>query len=53
MIEADEAQAPLDPPDGYQWVTPGQLTAVLEHGHDVTMEARTLVASLNLGAVRT
>ncbi|WP_344954841.1 NDP-hexose 2,3-dehydratase family protein [Actinomadura miaoliensis] len=52
VVEADETQAPLDPPPGYQWVTPGQLTWLLRHGHYVTMEARTLMAGLNLGSVR-
>ncbi|MGV4929393.1 NDP-hexose 2,3-dehydratase family protein [Streptomyces sp. BHT-5-2] len=47
VIEADESQAPLDPPPGYQWVTPGQLTSLVRHGHYLNVQARTLLACLN------
>lgn len=47
IVEADEEQAPLDPPAGYCWVTPGQLTSLVRHGHYVNVQARTLLACLN------
>ncbi|MFH9240399.1 NDP-hexose 2,3-dehydratase family protein [Streptomyces anulatus] len=46
VVEADESQAPLDPPPGYQWVTPGQLTSLVRHGHYLNVQARTLLACL-------
>ncbi|NEE17572.1 NDP-hexose 2,3-dehydratase, partial [Streptomyces sp. SID7499] len=46
VVEADETQAPLDPPPGYQWVTPGQLTSLVRHGHYLNVQARTLLACL-------
>nr|AEM44231.1 NDP-hexose 2,3-dehydratase [uncultured bacterium] len=46
LVEADEAQAPLDPPPGFQWVTPAQLRALVQHGHYVNVQARTLLACL-------
>ncbi|MGW1147116.1 NDP-hexose 2,3-dehydratase family protein [Streptomyces sp. NPDC002454] len=52
LIEADEEQAPLDPPAGFQWVTPAQLTSLVRHGHYVNVQARTLLACLNATAVR-
>ncbi|MFF8608921.1 NDP-hexose 2,3-dehydratase family protein [Streptomyces sp. NPDC015346] len=51
FVEADESQAPLDPPPGFQWVTPGQLNALAGHAHYVNVQARTLLACLNAGAV--
>ncbi|GAA2457928.1 NDP-hexose 2,3-dehydratase family protein [Streptomyces mauvecolor] len=47
VIEADEAEAPVVPPAGYQWVTVSQLTALIKHGHYVNVQARTLLACLN------
>ncbi|WP_328646754.1 NDP-hexose 2,3-dehydratase family protein [Amycolatopsis sp. NBC_00348] len=52
IVEADEAQAPLEPPEGYQWVTPNQLSSLMRHGHYVNIQARTLLAAINTGAVR-
>ncbi|MFM9593813.1 NDP-hexose 2,3-dehydratase family protein [Streptomyces scabiei] len=46
VVEADETQAPLDPPPGYQWVTPAQLTTLVRHGHYLNVQARTLLACL-------
>ncbi|WP_399931218.1 NDP-hexose 2,3-dehydratase family protein [Streptomyces kanamyceticus] len=46
VVEADESQAPLDPPPGYQWATPGQLTSLVRHGHYLNVQARTLLACL-------
>ncbi|AXG76602.1 NDP-hexose 2,3-dehydratase family protein [Streptomyces paludis] len=45
--------AALDPPPGYTWVTPAQLTALTRHGHYLNVEARTLLACLNAVATRT
>ncbi|MFD7506312.1 NDP-hexose 2,3-dehydratase family protein [Streptomyces sp. NPDC059850] len=53
LVEADEEQAPLTPPAGFQWVTPAQLTALVQHGHYVNVQARTLLACLNATAVHT
>lgn len=52
VVEADEDEdeAPLSPPPGYRWVTPGQLRALVRHGHYLNVQARTLLACLNTGA---
>jgi len=47
VVEADEDQAPLDPPPGFQWVSHGQLSALARHSHYVNVQARTLLACLN------
>lgn len=52
FVEADEAQAPLDPPTGFRWATPGQLNNLAQHGHYLNVQARTLLACLNAGTVR-
>ncbi|UMP01390.1 NDP-hexose 2,3-dehydratase family protein [Amycolatopsis sp. EV170708-02-1] len=44
VVEAGET---VDPPPGYAWVTPAQLTALTRHGHYVNVEARTLLACIN------
>ncbi|MFF2924213.1 NDP-hexose 2,3-dehydratase family protein [Streptomyces celluloflavus] len=44
LVEATEEEAPLDPPPGYVWVTPGQLSALVRHEHYVNVQARTLIA---------
>ncbi|CAL9618856.1 dTDP-4-dehydro-6-deoxy-alpha-D-glucopyranose 2,3-dehydratase [Streptomyces sp. enrichment culture] len=48
----DDPRVPLDPPPGYRWVTPGQLTSLVRHGHYVNVQARTLLACLNATAGR-
>lgn len=52
FVEPGEAQAPLNPPAGYRWVTTGQLNSLAGHGHYVNVQARTLLACVNSGAVR-
>ncbi|MFZ4295215.1 NDP-hexose 2,3-dehydratase family protein [Streptomyces cellulosae] len=52
LVDADDTDAPLDPPAGYRWVTPGQLTSLVRHGHYVNVQARTLLACLNATADR-
>jgi oxidase EvaA len=47
LVEADETHPPLDPPPGYAWVTPAQLTSLVQHGHYLNVQARTLLACLN------
>ncbi|MBY8886434.1 NDP-hexose 2,3-dehydratase family protein [Streptomyces sp. PTM05] len=42
-----EPGAELDPPEGFRWVTPGQLASLVRHGHYVNVQARTLLACLN------
>lgn len=51
VIEADESEAPLCPPPGYMWVTPGQLGSLAGHGHYVNVQARTLLACFNTRAM--
>ncbi|MBA6437033.1 NDP-hexose 2,3-dehydratase family protein [Streptomyces sp. GMR22] len=50
IVEADEEQAPLEPPSGYRWVTPAQLSTLTRHAHYVNVQARTLLACLHSGA---
>ncbi|MEV0000360.1 NDP-hexose 2,3-dehydratase family protein [Streptomyces sp. NPDC050848] len=52
FVDADEETAATDPPPGYHWVTPGQLTSLVRHGHYVNVQARTLLSLLNSGCVR-
>ncbi|MFJ3978010.1 NDP-hexose 2,3-dehydratase family protein [Streptomyces sp. NPDC090021] len=52
LVDADESAAPLPPPPGYTWATPGQLTALTRHGHYLNVEARTLLACLHAVAAR-
>ncbi|MEW1584832.1 NDP-hexose 2,3-dehydratase family protein [Micromonospora vinacea] len=49
VVESDAA--PADPPPGYRWLTPGQLTELLRHGHYVNVQARTLLSAITTGAV--
>ncbi|MFJ9109816.1 NDP-hexose 2,3-dehydratase family protein [Streptomyces sp. NPDC102283] len=45
VVDTDEV--PPDPPRGYRWVTPEQLSALAGHRHYVNVQARTLLACLN------
>ncbi|MFE1818652.1 NDP-hexose 2,3-dehydratase family protein [Streptomyces anulatus] len=47
----DDSALPTPPPD-HLWITPGQLGALTGRGHQVTVQARTLLAVLNSGAAR-
>jgi oxidase EvaA len=47
VLDANEEQAPTEPPPGYAWVTRGQLTSLVRHNHYVNVQARTLLACLN------
>lgn len=49
VVETDAA--PADPPAGYRWVTPAQLNALVRSGRYVNVQARTLLAVLNSGAL--
>lgn len=51
VIEADETEAPLRPPAGYVWVTPGQLSRLANHGQYLNVQTRTLLACLNTRAI--
>jgi oxidase EvaA len=42
---------PFEPPADYHWVTHGQLNTLVQHGHYLNVEARTLLAALNALAV--
>jgi oxidase EvaA len=48
-VEADET---VDPPPGYAWATPAQLTTLTRHGHYVNVEARTLLACIYAATVQ-
>jgi dTDP-4-dehydro-6-deoxy-alpha-D-glucopyranose 2,3-dehydratase len=50
IVQADPSQVPTEPPPGYLWVTPAQLSSLLRHGHYVNVQARTLLAAINSGA---
>ena len=50
VVLASDA-APADPPPGYRWLTPGQLTELLRHGYYVNVQARTLLSAVTTGAV--
>ncbi|GAA3233915.1 NDP-hexose 2,3-dehydratase family protein [Dactylosporangium siamense] len=52
VVEADEHEAPTEPPAGYRWVTPGQLASLARYSRYVNVQARTLLAVINTGAVR-
>lgn len=51
IVEASGTEAPPVPPPSYRWVTPGQLNSLVRHGHYLNVQARTLLALLNTGAV--
>ncbi|MCX5393912.1 NDP-hexose 2,3-dehydratase family protein [Streptomyces sp. NBC_00094] len=50
IVEADP-DAPAEPPEGYLWITPGQLGALARHARYVNVQARTLLACINSGAI--
>lgn len=52
FVDAGEEHGCTEPPEGYRWVTPGQLSSLARHGHYVNVQARTLLAVLNTAAVR-
>ncbi|MFF0411649.1 NDP-hexose 2,3-dehydratase family protein [Kitasatospora sp. NPDC004745] len=51
VVETDEATTPTRAPAGYQWVTPGQLNVLTGHSRYVNVQARSLLAAINTGAV--
>ncbi|MDC0772609.1 NDP-hexose 2,3-dehydratase family protein [Streptomyces sp. HD] len=46
IIEAPD-DMPSDPGDDYRWVTPGQLSSLVRHGHYLNVQGRTLLACLH------
>ncbi|MEV4341493.1 NDP-hexose 2,3-dehydratase family protein [Streptomyces sp. NPDC049590] len=52
FVAAGEAEAPLQAPPGYVWVTPYQLSRLVRHNHYLNVQARTLLSCLTSGAVR-
>jgi oxidase EvaA len=52
IVEADEDEAPLEPPPGFCWVTAGQLTSLVRHGHYLNVQARTLLVVLRAATIR-
>lgn len=51
VVDADEADAPQDPPAGFAWVTRAQLTTLVRHSHYLNVQLRALLACLNANAV--
>jgi oxidase EvaA len=49
VVDVDDA--PLDPPPGFTWITPSQLNSLTAHGRYVNVQARSLLACINAGAV--
>ncbi|MGW5201807.1 NDP-hexose 2,3-dehydratase family protein [Streptomyces spiralis] len=47
IVETDETTTPAQPPQGYHWVTPGQLNWLAGHSRYVNVQARTLLAALD------
>lgn len=47
-----ETDGPDDPPPGYQWATPAQLTELVKYGHNVNVQGRTLLAVMNAMTAR-
>ena len=52
VVEVDAGQVPTEPPPGYRWITPAQLSTLTRLGPDVNVQARTLLAAITSGAVR-
>jgi oxidase EvaA len=50
IVETDEATTPARPQPGFHWVTPGQLAWLAGHSRYVNVQARSLLAVLNIGA---
>lgn len=46
IVETDESTTPARPPEGYHWVTPGQLSWLAGHSRYVNVQARTLLSVL-------
>ncbi|MFF9011388.1 NDP-hexose 2,3-dehydratase family protein [Streptomyces sp. NPDC014870] len=46
VVLAENDESPSDPPAGYRWVTPDQLSALVGHGHYLNVQARTLLVCL-------
>jgi oxidase EvaA len=44
LVEVEDG-FPLDEPDGYRWVTLGQLTSLAQRSYQVNIQARTLLAA--------
>lgn len=50
IVETDEASTPTQPPPGYQWMTPGQLSWLAGQSRSVNVQARSLLAALHTHA---
>ncbi|MCT4356204.1 NDP-hexose 2,3-dehydratase family protein [Streptomyces sp. Je 1-79] len=44
LVDADESDAPLTPPEGFRWLTLGQLRTLVQHSNYINVQARTLLA---------
>jgi oxidase EvaA len=44
IVDTEDDAVPTEPPPGFRWVTAGQLTALVRHGHYLSVQARTLLA---------
>jgi oxidase EvaA len=50
IVETDELTTPAQPPAGYRWVTPAQLTWLAGHSGYANVQARSLLATLSTRA---
>ncbi|WP_027659896.1 NDP-hexose 2,3-dehydratase family protein [Salinispora fenicalii] len=44
IVDVDDTNTLSDLPPGYRWVTAGQLTTLVRHGHYLNVQARSLLA---------
>lgn len=51
VVETDESSTPSVPPAGFRWATSGQLNWLAGHSRYVDVQARSLLAVLNSGAL--
>ncbi|WP_017537053.1 NDP-hexose 2,3-dehydratase family protein [Nocardiopsis halophila] len=51
FVQCDPATVPDEPPQGFAWATPGQLTDLAAHGHYLNVQARSLLALITAGAI--
>ncbi|MFF0001187.1 NDP-hexose 2,3-dehydratase family protein [Streptomyces avermitilis] len=51
IIEGDTETAPAIPPEGFAWVSAGQLTFLARHSHYLNVQARSLLACIRASAL--
>ena len=50
IVEVDRSVVPDVPPPGFRWLTPAQLSSLVQHSRHLNVAARTLLAVLTSGA---